>query len=112
MPEEPLTAGLNLADDIVKAAKPLIDDALAHKYEKEFDERIKQWQEIVLLPDGDDRADRMDHYLIRLCADSGTPIGGLGENISVPVSVVNALVLGNCNSILREQIISSLNYKQ
>lgn len=97
-----VTELLAAISEAIGLAKPLVDDAVAQKYETDFMERNKEIKQI-LADTSDSRPDRLASYFDRLCNDAGYPVaGGLGENISVPVAyVLQSAVIGN--ALIKDQ---------
>lgn len=87
-----LTAVANAISAVASDAKPYIDDHLAQKYEQENVQRIEEWQSILNMSDTDSRADLIELFAIKLCNAAGQAIGTMGDNISVPLEALTALV--------------------
>src|SRR4051812_37127132 len=90
--------------------KPLIEDHLAQKYESESRARLNEWQNITSIPNDQIRADSEFQFIIKLCNDAGTPAGGFGRNVSVPFSILHALVVGNINLIKSKEVLASATF--
>jgi hypothetical protein len=102
-----ITAIANAIGSMANAAKPIIDEHLAQKYQHENNERIKEWQKIMGIKNTGDRADHLELFIIKLCNDAGETWLHLGGNISVPVDALSALVKIASEKIQANQ---TLNY--
>lgn len=102
-----VTAIANAIGSVANAAKPIIDEHLAQKYEHEHKERIKEWQNILSVKDMRHRADLLELFAVKLCNDAGEAWTHLGDNISVPLDALNALIKIASEKIQAEQ---TLNY--
>lgn len=98
-----LLAALSKAEDI---AEPLLTDAEAQKYTKGAVERKAELAGILILSDSSDRADRLNAYFSKLCADAGTPTIGLGGDILVPATFVLAFG-GFAAELIAEQALAN-----
>jgi hypothetical protein len=87
----PFTALLDVLGSALKFGKPILDRHLATSNEKREKEDIGEWTE-VLATSEDKRADRIHSFVTGLLIDCGETPGGLGENVSVPVGYLSALV--------------------
>lgn len=102
-----ITAVMDAISSVANVAKPYIDEHLAQKYEAEHKDRITEWQNLLNMPDNSARADLIELFAIKLCNAAGQAIGTMGDNISVPVEALTALVKIASDKI---QVQETLNY--
>ena len=86
-----LTSLITLLNGILGLATPLIDDALAEKYNNAYISRLGQLHSIVQAPDTPERANELHSYFDQLCLQAGTPAEGLGTDISIPLDYLISL---------------------
>lgn len=95
-----MSAVSSIADAINSAlglAKPVIDDIEAQKYEKQFQDRISQFQSIMETVDSDSRAQSLGSLVAGVCAAAGYPVaGGVQGNISITIQDFAALYTAAC----------------
>ena len=103
---------LNAISEVAGVAKPIVEDGLAQKYEKAHQKRIAELQDILAIADGPSRADRLNAYILRLCADAGQPLVLQGDAcISVPIGAFTAIVSEVSEGIKKDAIIASILQK-
>ena len=85
------TAVSNTVNNILA---PLIEDAVSQKYEKAFRLRLQSINDALAQGDNDRRANDLANLVNGLCIAAGYPAtGGVGEDISIPVSYLNSLLV-------------------
>lgn len=90
-------------------ADKLVDENLAQKYDKEEKKRVEEYQNILELADAESKRNQLGAFVIRLCLDTGTPIGKLsGTSIEVPVECFDALVRIAIENEKQDKMLSSL----
>lgn len=100
------TAIANALAGLAGVAKPYIDASVAQKYENECKERLAQWVSLV----SSNNLTGINAFVLRLISDAGQIAGGLGEDISVPVDVVNALIAIACNKIKNDELLANIQF--
>jgi hypothetical protein len=106
---DPITAVANAISAGLNGAVPFALDALAQKYNEEHKERIKEFQIIMALPDGPERASRFADFIVQLAEASGQSIVIQGDNdISVPFSVFSFLINCCSDGIRKDTILAQL----
>lgn len=92
MASDPITAVADAVTTLVGAAKPLLDQHLAQKFDNEYTETSHQIALAANLTDPA-RADALHDLCDKLCFDNGQTAGGLGDSyVRVRVSNVAALL--------------------
>lgn len=109
---DPVTAVANALVGIAGAVTPFINDALAQKYDTQYRQRLSEWSSIVAQADSSVRADSIRAYLDKLFADADTSGGGLGDDISLPLSDFNALINIAAGKIRDDQRLAAIQFKQ
>jgi hypothetical protein len=100
------TAIANALAGIAGVAKPYIDASVAQKYENECKDRLAQWVTLLTTNKPDD----INAFVLRLVSDAGQVAGGLGEDISVSLDVVNALIAIACNKIKDDELLANIQF--
>lgn len=104
---EAIATALSGAESI---AQPLITNALAQKATDAATVRKARLQAILALVDPD-RANALSAYFTSLCADAGSPCGGLGDTVRVPQDFLLALGDIACDSIKQNTLANELIQK-
>jgi hypothetical protein len=107
---DPITAIFGAVGEGIKLAGGFIEEARAQRYEEEHKDRLKEWRSINALPD---RArEQLTHvYVMRLLDEAGATVGSMGDNISVPVGVLHALINEVSEGIKKDKILNRLQFK-
>lgn len=109
---DPVTAIAGAVEAFFGTVKPVVEEHYAQKYEEEHKQRIREYQNVMSLPDGDVRAGSIGTFVRGLCDSAGTPTGSLsGELISIPVEYLQAFVVNTSESIRDEQRLARLTFK-
>lgn len=87
-----VTAGFNALAGIAGDVAPLINDAVAQKYAKEYTDSIKEYNAIMSASPYD--PDALNAHLLRLDDASGQAIGSISDcsQVAVPSIQLNSLV--------------------
>lgn len=110
---DPITAIGNALSGISENIQPFIEEYHATKPEADHRERLAEWQKITV--DGHDpkrRADRIHGFVVRLLADSGQTVRGVGTCIGVPVDVLDALITECSESVMFQQKLARLQFRK
>lgn len=112
MAADPITAIASALAGIANAAQPFIEDHFAQLYEKQHQSRVNEWQGILAEQDSHTRADLMHEFMLRLLNQSGQAVPrGLSRNISVPLDILNSLVIEVSEGIKKDQILGKVRFK-
>lgn len=109
---DPVTAIANALTQAGQLAMPYISEHLAQKYESEHQKRLTEILSIVSLSDTDPtRPDRLQSFILRLLGSAGSPAGGLGKNISVPLDVLLSLVAECSESVKKDALLARIQFR-
>lgn len=89
---------------LANLAQPILDQHIVEKYDNELRSRNQSIADVIGMPTKDDdeeaaRADALQRLIVQLCIDAGSPTGGFGDDISVPVSFLESLLQIAANKI-------------
>lgn len=104
---DPITSIANAISDLAGIAKPFIDSHIAQKYENECKERMAQWNALI----AENNPNHINAFVLCLIADAGQIAGGVGENKSVPLDILNALIAIACGKIKDDELLANTIYK-
>lgn len=103
---DPITAIANAIADLAGIAKPLIDSHVAQKYENECKERLHEWNALI----AENNPAHINDYVLRIISDAGQIAGGVGENRSVPLDILNALIAIAANKIKDDELLANVQF--
>lgn len=103
-----LAAFLNAISGLTGVAIPLVDDAVAQKYETQLTNSIKEWNNLV----ANWNPDNVNTFVMQLIGDAGQTIGSMGDNKSVPLGVVSALVTIAIEEVFKSHVLAAMLAKQ
>ena len=82
-----ITEALGALSAIFGTLKPIVEDHVAQKYDKEHQDRLSRFNEIMALANSVDRASLLGGFTLQLCDKAGVADRGVsGTSIEVPVS--------------------------
>ena len=88
---DPITAVADAVTALADIAKPLLDEHLTQQTDEECTQTMLRIQEAANA-DQAARGSQLAGLAARLCIDNGYPVGGLGDDESVPMGYVTALL--------------------
>lgn len=103
---DPITAIANAITGLANIAKPFIDDHIAQKYENEEKERLSEWNKLI----SENNPNHINTFVLRLINDAGHISSGVGENRSVSLDVINALIAITCGKIKDDQLLANIQF--
>jgi len=106
---DPVTAIFNALAEGLHLSQPIVNRALAEKYDKGHQERMLEWQGIIALPDDPNRANRIADYIMRILTEDGFIAGDFsGSEISIPIQTLSALLSAASDGIRQRGILSAI----
>ena len=102
----------NAISGVTGLIKPSIDEKYSQLYDDQHRERLKRLQEIMALPDGDDRATKLCGLIVELLLLSGNPAGDLsGGRINIPISHFLSICAALSDDIRQQEKLAKLTFK-
>jgi hypothetical protein len=111
MAADPVTAIGNALAEALGTVRPIIGQALREKHEVAHKNRLREWADItsVVKPD----PNRVHSFVMRLITECGQTTGGrLGDNISVPVGILNALIEIASENAMQDKLLANIQFKE
>lgn len=102
------TAIIDAIPALAGIAQPYINDAIAQKYENQFNEGVTEWNNLV----GAFDPSVVHPYVMQLIGDCGQAVGSMGDNKSVPVGIINALILIALKDRMDNHLLANVQFKQ
>lgn len=103
---------------VFEFGKPILDRALAQKSNEDHKSRLEEWNrlELLIISAKDDyeravAANRVDTFVKRLCLQAGSPIGGVGRNVAIPMDALRTFIAQTSESIMETEKLNAMEYK-
>ena len=109
---DPVTAVATAVSELFGTIRPAVEEHYAQRYESNHKDRIRDWSELISMPDSDERGHRIGAFVRGMLDSAGTPTGQFsGTVIQVPVEILTALIQNTSESIRDDQRLARITFK-
>lgn len=98
----------NALAGIAGAVTPVIDDAIAQKYEKAYQNNIAEINQALTSRN----PDAIDSVVMRLLSEGGQTIGGMGEIVGIRMDKLSALLAALATEVKDKHLLANIQFKQ